>query len=151
LPAHNQLLGSCHSHMKEMASMADELQCYHQHWPQVNANPTNHENNLRPANTLPITSDDMNVDCGANDPHEPYGEVLEEVFVEEYEDAAQSYGCGATFMDTFDTDPYASEHINNLYYLFASKDEWELASFLLCSDLSMASIAELLSLTLVSF
>src|ERR1700733_7236056 len=54
-------------------------------------------------------------------------------------------------MDHFDCDQYASEHINNLYYLFATREEWEMASFLLCSDLSMADITKFLSLALVSF
>jgi hypothetical protein len=38
----------------------------------------------------------------------------------------------------------------NLYYPFASRDEWELAAFLLRSDLSLASIDSFLSLKLVS-
>jgi hypothetical protein len=132
--------------MKEMASMADELQRYRQrhHQVQVNTNPTNHENNS--ANPPVTTPDDMSVD-----PYEPYSEVLEGGFIEEYQGAARSYGRGATFMDMFDGDMYNSERVNNLYYPFASKDEWELASFLLRSNLSMALITELLSLSLVGF
>ena len=53
-------------------------------------------------------------------------------------------------MDEFDRDQYAGEWRENLYYLFASKDEWEVVAFLLRSDLSMASIDSLLSLNLVS-
>jgi hypothetical protein len=53
-------------------------------------------------------------------------------------------------MDEFDRDQYAGERIKNLYYPFASRDEWEFAAYLLRSDLSMASIDSLLSLNLVS-
>jgi hypothetical protein len=71
-------------------------------------------------------------------------------FIEEYEGAAQSFGSGTTFMDEFDSDTHQSERIDNPYYPFASKFEWELASFLLLSDLSMASIMKFLPLHLVS-
>lgn len=73
------------------------------------------------------------------------------VFTEEYEGAGALFGNGTTFMNQFDLDTYASEHQENTYYPFASKDEWELASFLLGSDLSMAAITKFLSLKLVSF
>jgi hypothetical protein len=71
-------------------------------------------------------------------------------FIEEYEGAAKEYGTGTTFMEEFDGDRYAGERVENLYYPFASRDEWELAAFLLRSDLSMASIDSFLSLNLVS-
>ena len=67
-------------------------------------------------------------------------------FVKEYQGAAKEYGMGTTFMEEFDHDQYAGERIKNLYYLFASRDDWEFAAFLLCSDLSMASINSLLLL-----
>ena len=54
-------------------------------------------------------------------------------------------------MDKFNSDEYALARIQNLYYPFDSKDEWELASFLLLSNLSQSSINKLLSLALVSF
>ncbi|KAF9455154.1 hypothetical protein BDZ94DRAFT_1180573, partial [Collybia nuda] len=54
-------------------------------------------------------------------------------------------------MDQFDEDQYTSERIHNLYYPFASRSEWEFGSFLLLSNLSIASIDKLLSLSLVSF
>ena len=52
--------------------------------------------------------------------------------------------------ERFDCDQYVKERKTNLYYPFASWDEWELAAFLLRSDLSMASIDSFLSLKLVS-
>ena len=67
-----------------------------------------------------------------------------------YPGAAKTYGPGSTFMDHFDNDEHAPHRVNNLYYPFASHQEWELASFLLRSHLSMASIDEFLRLTSVS-
>ena len=72
------------------------------------------------------------------------------LFVDEYKGAAKEYGTGTTFMDEFDCDQYAGEHTKNLYYSFTLRDEWEFATSLLCSDLSMASIDSLLLLNLVS-
>ena len=71
-------------------------------------------------------------------------------FIQEYVGAAAEYGRGTTFMERFDSDQYAQERNMNLYYPFASRDEWELAAFLLRSNLSMASIDSFLSLKLVS-
>lgn len=70
--------------------------------------------------------------------------------VELFDGAAETYGAGTTFMDDFDQDQYAQQRSHNLYYPFASREEWELASFLLRSNLSMASIDKFLSLALVS-
>ena len=53
-------------------------------------------------------------------------------------------------MDVFDADPCAEKRKDNLYYPFASRQEWEIASFLLCSSLSMSAVDEFLSLNLVS-
>jgi hypothetical protein len=71
-------------------------------------------------------------------------------FIQEYEGAARKYGRGTTFLQRFDSDQYAQARKTNLYYPFASRDEWELAAFLLRSDLSLASINSFLSLKLVS-
>ena len=69
---------------------------------------------------------------------------------EEYEGAARTYGNGKTFMDKFDGDQYAKLRRDCLYYPFSTKEEWELAAYLLGSDLSMASIDKFLKLSLVS-
>jgi hypothetical protein len=45
------------------------------------------------------------------------------------------YGCGETFMDRCDKDKFAERRKGNIYYPFASRDEWELASFLLRSTI----------------
>ena len=67
-----------------------------------------------------------------------------------YPGAAWTYGKGSTFMDEFDDDEHAATREDNLYYPWASRPEWELASFLLCLSLSMADIDQFLSLDLVS-
>ena len=54
-------------------------------------------------------------------------------------------------MDVFDQDRFAEIHnTENLYYPFASYPEWELAAFLITSELSMATIDCFLALSLVS-
>src|SRR5882762_4127009 len=57
---------------------------------------------------------------------------------------------GHTFMDVFDADPHADKRVENLYYPFASKQDWEMASWLLRSGLSMAAVDRFLRLELVS-
>ena len=59
------------------------------------------------------------------------------------------YPGGTTFMDQFFADQYADFRQENLYYPFASRIDWQLASWLLCSRLSMAAIDDFLSLELV--
>ena len=67
-----------------------------------------------------------------------------------YPGTAWTYRKGSTFMDEFDDDEHVSMREDNLYYPWASCPEWELASFLLHSSLSMAAIDQFLSLDLVS-
>jgi hypothetical protein len=79
------------------------------------------------------------------DPYPPIA-VHDGPFVEEYEGVAKEYGADVTFMSEFDRDQHAAERVENLYYPFAPKDEWELATFLLRSDLGMASVDTFLSI-----
>jgi len=60
-----------------------------------------------------------------------------------------TYGQAQTFLDRFDEDRYAPFCTMNPFYPFSSEVEWELASFLLSSDLSMRKIDEFLKLKLV--
>ena len=66
-----------------------------------------------------------------------------------FPDAGFVYGRGDGYMGTFYNDTYADERISNPYFPFQSKGEWEIASFLSSSGLSMRRIDEFLSLTLV--
>jgi hypothetical protein len=140
----NHPFGACYNHFQEVADLADELERY------KNRPTQNVHNNVQ---SMDLRTD-MDVDTMFTE-HDGSGEIdwsMDdcEPFVDEYEGAAKEYGTGTTFMDEFDRDQYAGERIKNLYYPFASRDEWEFAAFLLRSDLSMASIDSLLSLNLVS-
>jgi hypothetical protein len=63
-----------------------------------------------------------------------------------FPDAARQYHPGPTFMDKFDGDEYTNFRATNLYYPFASREEWELALWLLRSGLSMRAIDSFLTL-----
>ncbi|PPQ98093.1 hypothetical protein CVT26_003263 [Gymnopilus dilepis] len=73
----------------------------------------------------------------------------DEFFREDFPGASQTFGAGPTFMDLFDRDKFASERAEQPYYPFASQEEWELAAFLLRSNLSMAAIEKFLDLKLI--
>ncbi|KAG2031368.1 hypothetical protein BDR03DRAFT_986462 [Suillus americanus] len=67
-----------------------------------------------------------------------------------YEGAARCYSQdGVTFLDLFDADEHAEYRKENLFYPFASREEWEVADFLLCSALSMAAINTFLQLSMI--
>jgi hypothetical protein len=70
--------------------------------------------------------------------------------VDEFPGASRTYGQGPTFMDEFDKDVYAENRRDNLYYPFASKQDWEVGHFLESSTLSMGAIDKFLKLELVS-
>ena len=71
-------------------------------------------------------------------------------YTEVYPGTAQMYRKGSTLMDKFNEDKHATMQKDNLYYPWASQPEWGLASFLLSSSLSMATVDKFLSLNLVS-
>jgi hypothetical protein len=54
-------------------------------------------------------------------------------------------------MDIFDEDKHAHYHVDNIFYPFVSKQDWEIALWLGQSNLSMDSVDEFLSLELVCF
>ena len=70
-------------------------------------------------------------------------------FAELYPGASKIFGSGPTFMDNFDNDQFSTERQTHPYYPFASKDDWQMASFLLRSDLSMAALDQFFKLELV--
>lgn len=69
---------------------------------------------------------------------------------ESFDGASTTYGKGSDFMDRFHMDEYAKDRHENTHYPFLSKAEWELASFLQQSDLSMVNIDHFLRLSIVS-
>ncbi|KAJ7910233.1 hypothetical protein B0H13DRAFT_2232945 [Mycena leptocephala] len=74
-----------------------------------------------------------------NSPHREY-----------YKGAAKTYGRADTFMDIFRQDKYAKDRENNVYYPFASADEWELASYIIRSNMTVAATDEFLKLRLTA-
>jgi len=146
----NYPLGSCYNHFQEVANLLEDLRRYND----LKHQPQHQFNHLSPSSddeidTTQLAEESMDIDppfIKSFDGASPDGGP----FVEKYEGAAEEYGAGATFMSEFNCNQYALEHIENIYYPFASQDEWELAAFLLWSDLSMGSIESFLSLKLVS-
>ena len=74
------------------------------------------------------------------------GQTFTEVFL----GCSDLYPGGLTFMDLFWQDEHAKEQQENLYFPFASADEWQFSSWCICSRLSMAAINLLLSLSIMS-
>ena len=97
---------------------------------------------------------DIEITDGADDQPSTEGETapsLSPFHTEFYAGAAQILeGKGETFMDIFNKDEHAEKWKENLYYPFTTQEEWELASFLLKSGLSMAQTDEYLRLQMVS-
>ncbi|KAJ7922514.1 hypothetical protein B0H13DRAFT_2230452 [Mycena leptocephala] len=67
-----------------------------------------------------------------------------------YPGTAKTCGRGDTFMDGFHKDEYASERERNLYYPFASAEEWELAAFITKCNMTIADTNEFLKLRLTA-
>ena len=65
---------------------------------------------------------------------------------EDYLGAACTHGSGTSFMNDFDLDRFSDLRKTNLYYPFASRQDWQLGFFLLSSGMSMARIDQFLRL-----
>jgi hypothetical protein len=70
-------------------------------------------------------------------------------FIEEYPRASKIFGQGETLLDHFYNDEYSHLHDEFPYYPFTLHGEWELASFLLHSDLSMSALDDFFKLSMV--
>ncbi|KAJ6631893.1 hypothetical protein B0H10DRAFT_1937642 [Mycena sp. CBHHK59/15] len=96
----------------------------------------------------PTNDPDLDIDP----PLEPESHVEEVVHDsaahDEFVGAAQTYGTGQTFMDNFRADKYAAEQANNLYYPFISYQEWEMASFIIQTNMTINTTNEFLKLQL---
>ncbi|KAG1900849.1 uncharacterized protein F5891DRAFT_1188342 [Suillus fuscotomentosus] len=98
--------------------------------------------------SYPDAGDGMSVDIGG-DHFDVAGEEFQSA-EEWYEGTGTCYSQdGTTFLDLFDTNEYANCRKDNLFYPFASRNEWEVADFLLRSLLSMAAINEFLALSMI--
>ena len=67
----------------------------------------------------------------------------------EFPGAGVTHGRTASFIDRFNEDRHSGSRVENAHYPFAGKDEWELASFLHSSGLSMQKIDDFLRLKMV--
>ncbi|KAI5989502.1 hypothetical protein EDD15DRAFT_2171313 [Pisolithus albus] len=67
---------------------------------------------------------------------------------EQFEGAAIVYRIGDTFLRRFDMDRHSFHRQTNMYYPFANLGDWEMANFLLQSNLSMREIDNYLSLSM---
>ena len=93
--------------------------------------------------TPPDNQNDNSGDSGA------FGTTTGPSFTEYYEGCSEKFPGGKTFMDVFEMDQYSEERKDNLYFPFASREEWQFASWLLWLRLSLTAIDSLLSLDLV--
>ena len=77
------------------------------------------------------------------------GQASSDTFVEMYEGCSEVFPGSKLFMDNFRQDKYTGKWQENLYFPFASREEWQLASWLLRSHLSLSAIDSLLLLDIV--
>jgi hypothetical protein len=70
---------------------------------------------------------------------------------QEFQGAAKPQGRGQSFLEWVDADQFAGQRVNNIYYPFASESEWQMASFLLRSSMTMKDIDDFLALDMVSY
>jgi hypothetical protein len=142
----NQPYSACRNHVNTLVRISDYIRPS-----RVSDAPQDFTENT---NTHIDFTDVGGIDVGSiNVNQEPFisGEVPGGFFVEEYPGAAKIVSqTGTTFMDDFDADIHAGERQKNIFYPFASRDEWQIASYLLRSGLSMSAIDDFLSLELVS-
>ncbi|KAF8336052.1 hypothetical protein F5887DRAFT_1063304 [Amanita rubescens] len=151
----NQPLGACLPYIAEIAAMQSEISVINEPANNVSYQGFDTEASVNfqsASGACNMEEATMDVDDNSPlSPHEPMdsAEPTFEPIIKEHPSAGQTFGKGKTFLENFDTDAYARQRAANLYYPFSSKEEWELASFLLMSGLSMANITKFLSLKLV--
>lgn len=128
-----------------------------------------------PRDTNSMECDDVQVGPSYEDVHEGYGENVDDGgwgsvtgdrpgattqdinlegempgITDCFPGAATTYGAGHTFLGLFNSDENSVYRKTNLYYPFSCRQDWEIASWLLRSGLSMGKIDSFLSLEMVS-
>ena len=72
-------------------------------------------------------------------------------YVERHPSPGSTFGRGDTILDDIDkSDQFAKQRQENVYYPFLSKEDWEVAAWLIQSGLSMSEIDKFLKLVFVS-
>ena len=143
----NQPVSSCLTHFQELIDIANTLQPASDHGTSQSLYFMDTTEDAPPADPVHSTFNPE-----APPPRNTGTQTTENPFrIKKHPTAGKTFGRGNTFMDHFDNDGFASARSQGyLYYPFAGRDEWELASFLLRSQMSLANIDRFLKLRLVS-
>ena len=145
-------MGSCHNHFREVVDLAEELRKHRNQRRPVSEGQPNLRREEDDLATTPVLEPSMAEDFDGmeiDNQLEVEGGDSQGPIIEAFEGASKTYGKGTTFIEQFNYDQFANECTVNLYYPFASREEWEFASSLLCSSLSMYAIDTFLTLDLV--
>ena len=137
----NQSVSSCLTHFQETIDIANTL--WRRTTPQ---GPASDNGRSQPLYFMDTTEDAPSADpvhsTEALPPRNTGTQTTQNPFrIMKHPTAGKTIGHGSTFMDHFDNDGFALARSQGyLYYPFALQDEWELASFLLCSQMSLTDI-----------
>lgn len=162
----NQPYSSCLTHYEELIQISTTLHS-HQVIPLSQivltddvAESSNQQIPEQELNLMDTTSDnwqstavDRDQDSNGHCPTIPHFQpepASKEMKIKRHPNSADTFGYGKTFLENFEKDDYAQERRKQLYYPFASRNEWEMASFLLRSHISMVAIDRFLKLEMVS-
>ena len=146
-PSFNGQCPSCHKYFSRDSSVLHHMNNPHTScmtWfdfleslhPPTSQPPPSLHNEARPSN-----------ETGDNDEATNYSSIGH--FENLHPNIPHIFGSGPRFTDILNSDPHAEKRRENLYLPFSSKAEWGLASWLLCSGLSMQAIDDFLNLPIV--
>ena len=146
----NQPISSCRTYYEELLQIAETAGCRPGSPEGVQSSGISPEDQPpifdKPRSPTPMATDE---DPMINAASSESSHNSSPFFTEFYPGASKVFGSGPTFMDNFDNDQFSKERQVHPHYPFASKDEWHMASFLLCSGLSMAALDQFFKLELV--
>ncbi|KAG1898692.1 uncharacterized protein F5891DRAFT_1190468 [Suillus fuscotomentosus] len=93
--------------------------------------------------------DDTNIQATGGLFEEEHVPASRNEFLDLFPGSAEVYEGGYTFLGLFDADENSAHRVHNPYYPFSGRKEWEVASWLLHSGLSMGKIDLFLSLEMI--
>ncbi|KAF8809172.1 hypothetical protein BYT27DRAFT_7222697 [Phlegmacium glaucopus] len=144
----NQLFSSCLTHFEECIDIATTLQS----GPAISESDDTGQQSFELPGFMDTAEDYLPASSHSSLPASTSpnpGDRRNPFNIKNYPTSGQVFGRGETFMDQCDKDRYTEMRKGHLYYPFTSRDEWELASFLLHSCLSMAAVDCFLKLKLM--
>ena len=139
----NQPISSCLTHFEERIDIATTLQSDLT----ISENDDMGRQSFEAPDFMDTAEDLLLASKSSQNPEDSQNPIV----IKKHPTSGIVYGCGETFMDQCDKDRFTETRKGCLYYPFASRDEWELASFLLRSRLSMAALDRFLKLELASY